>query len=450
MAQANYLSGERAGTHWMRIDTARILKRFFFCERSLLLSMAARLPSIAPIEIKTELPRLIWQNALTADALRERIFELRFPNRLLDIESDALLVTLFDSVKQAPSPGVLLHTVATVLVPALRDAYKAYLNASDALADGPTHRFLGLALGEKSEQIGLLGAWADELLAEQPEQRALADDWAQTLGARLAELGNIGVDATLSTRTLDPLPQAQPYLVPSQPARDARFFQCRFYWPDILDPAFGYGDGVNLQLRSAVSHLNEAWAVETAGLLLDAFADTLPWDWVTDAARWTYDEARHCRMGYERLMSWGFKPDEIPLGTYIYESAAGQDPVYRLGILFFFETLNISKKPKRAELFRQYGDSMSEHDMEFDWADETIHASLGKRWLTALLKARGETAVTPDAVRRHCQELVQAYVETAALDEQAAIVQAANELVGKARARTGAVRLEGKAVDRQF
>ena len=65
---------------------------------------------------------------------------------------------------------------------------------------------------------------------------------------------------------------------------------------------YPYGDGLHLQLRSAVSHLNEVWAVENAGAILEAFADSLGWEYVVDAARWLYDEARHTMMGWTRLL----------------------------------------------------------------------------------------------------------------------------------------------------
>ena len=64
-------------------------------------------------------------------------------------------------------------------------------------------------------------------------------------------------------------------------------------------------------------------------------------------------------MGYERLMAWGLNPAEIPLGTYIYESASGEDPIYRLGMLYFFETKNIRHKPARTQLFHSYGDTLA-------------------------------------------------------------------------------------------
>jgi len=68
----------------MRFDTAQLLKRSFFCERSLLVSMAAWIPAIAPLEMKWGLARFIWQSAETAHALRNRVFELRFPSRMLE------------------------------------------------------------------------------------------------------------------------------------------------------------------------------------------------------------------------------------------------------------------------------------------------------------------------------------------------------------------------------
>jgi len=77
----------------MRFDTAQILKRFFFCERSLLVSQAAWIPAVAPLDIKTGLARFIWQSAETANALRNRVFELRFPSRLLEEEgADGALI----------------------------------------------------------------------------------------------------------------------------------------------------------------------------------------------------------------------------------------------------------------------------------------------------------------------------------------------------------------------
>jgi hypothetical protein len=59
-------------------------------------------------------------------------------------------------------------------------------------------------------------------------------------------------------------------------------------------------------------------------------------------------------------------------------------------MLYFFETKNIGRKPERTAVFKEVGDAASEHDMDFDWADETIHATYGNRWLRALHELNSE------------------------------------------------------------
>lgn len=433
MSQAeNYITARSPRARWMRVDTVQILKRFFFCERSMLVSMSAWLPLIESLEIKTALPRLIWQNAQTANSLRERVFELRFPNRTVEEEGpDRALVGLFGQVRNSPSVSAFLLALGKTLLPALQDAYDEYLATSDFIADGPTHRFLKLALNEKNEQVRSIVRWAEAALAANPADRNAASSWAAAMNTQLAALGGVGVDSSSSHPEAAPLPGSRPYAVPDQPARDPRFWPCRFYWPDIVDASFPYGEGLKLQLRSAISHINEVWAVETGGIILSSFAHVLPWEWINDAARWTYDEARHCQMGWERLTEWELESTRIPLGTYIYEAAAGQDPIYRLGMLYFFETKNIRHKPVRAGLFHTYGDHLSEHDMDFDWADETIHAGYGKRWLGELLRVRGGDPAQSEAVRARCGDLVKACVATATADEIAGITRVANSLIAE-------------------
>ncbi|MGC2185060.1 MAG: DUF455 family protein, partial [Terriglobales bacterium] len=404
---SEFLSSPQPRARWMRFDTAQLLKRFFFCERSLLVSEAAWIPAIAPLDLKTGLARFIWQSAETADALRNRVFELRFPSRLLEEQgADHALIELFGAVRDSPSVPAFLLSIGKVLLPALRDSFQAYLQASDTIADGPTHRFLSLALAEKAEQIKAFEQWGDSALASSPELREGALAWTQAIAKRLSDLGGVGVGPSSSAAASGPVPGARVHAIPDRPARDSRFWPCRFYWPDVVDPAYPYGEGVQLQLRSAISHINEVWAIENGGVMLSAFADLLPWEWIHNSARWTYDESRHCRMGYERLMAWGLDPAEIPLGTYIYESASREDPIYRLGMLYFFETKNIRHKPARAQLFHAYGDAVSEHDMDFDWADETMHAGYGKHWLKELLAVRGQDPAAYDQVRDRCQKLV--------------------------------------------
>jgi len=328
------------------------------------------IPRVAPLEHKAELARTAWESALAGDAMRERVFELRYPSRFLDEQAETFSVE---------SPADLRSLVA-----AIRDEYAAYLEVADELADGPSIRILEPAVRDTGRQLDALA------------------------------------DIELSTE---------------DPARDPRYFASSFYWPDVLDPDYPYGEGVALQLRSAVSHLNEVWAVETAGVILHDLSLELGWEFTRDAARWLYDESRHMLMGKERLERWGFEPAQIPLGGYIYEACAGQDALYRLGMLGYFETKNIGRKRERAQAFHEMGDATSETDMEFDWADETLHAEYGRRWLRQLLEVRDEDPESWPAVLERCERLVAERVARATPEDLDRIRAAADELVAAAQTR---------------
>ncbi|MEP7358404.1 MAG: DUF455 family protein [Anaerolineales bacterium] len=435
-----YLPGLHPRARWMRLDAAALLKRFFFLEQSLVISQAGWLPAIALLDAKIGLPRHLWEDALTAGALRERVLELRFPNRLMEAGEDAPLLALFEAGRNAPSAEAFVLSLARVFKPALLAGCQSYLAQADEIADGPTLRILRQAVRDQTEQIPELAGWADEMLAAAPAQDGAAEAWVAQLQEQFARLGGVSLGPLPPGLKLGELPGAQPFAVAETPARDARFHRGRFYWPDNFDPTFSYGQGIQLQLRSALSHLNEVWAVETAGAMLYALADWLGWEYVLDAARWCYDESRHCRMGYERLREWGFQPAELPLGSYIYDSGRGQDPLYRLGMLSFFETKNIGRKSERIKAFQLYQDAMSQHDMDYDWADETIHAHYGQHWLNHLV-ASGyagaaaldvDNTLDVDAIRARCSELVAATAASATPAERAELRQVAEALLAKA------------------
>src|SRR5262249_27350261 len=192
---SSFLTSSQPRARWMRLDTAQLLKRFFFCERALLTSMAAWIPSVAPLEIKTSLARFVWQSSETAHALRNRVFELRFPSRLLEEEgADRSLIELFCTVKDSPSEAAFLVSAGRVLLPALKDSYQEYLRESDEIADGPTHRFLSVSLAEKEEQIVAFEQWTEGCEVD-------AIKWAEEVATRLAELGGVGVGPASAAAT---------------------------------------------------------------------------------------------------------------------------------------------------------------------------------------------------------------------------------------------------------
>ncbi len=419
----------------MRYDTAVILKRFFFVEESLIRSTAGWVPATAPLLLKTDYAKMIWQDAMTAESMRQRVFELRYPSRLMSKEGEEPLIKLVEESRNAPTALAFFFSLLDVFKPALKNAYATYLQIADGIGDGPSFRFMQVAHQEKETQIEILESYRAEMIGLYPRHEvAEAQAWVEHIQTRLAEMGGIGLNKNelIDAEDIEPLPNRKEFEVAQVPAREAAYPRVRFYWPDIIVDGYPYGEGIHLQVRSAISHINEVWAVEACAAFTYSLSEELGWEFILDATRWTYDESRHCRMGYERLMSWGYEKSEIPLGTYIYDAAKDTDPIHRLGMLYFFETKNINKKPKRAEKFNEYDDKLSEHDMDFDWADETIHAHYGNKWLSKLLTLRQENK-GPKWVRNSCNKLVDDIVADATDEERKEILELAEAMLAKAR-----------------
>jgi hypothetical protein len=392
-----------------RVDTAQVLTRFHYLSRAIALACGGWIAGTPKLETKAALARVAWQHALAGDAFRERVFELRYPNRFLEEGSDAPLIRVYEAAIDAPDPDSFLGGLSYAILPDYATRLGSFLAQTDELDDGPTVRIVQQALRDVEEQAVVLQGHAPG-----------SDPWASALGTGLEKL--------------EP-PAGTPFRLAEDAARDDAYLSSSFYWPDAIVPGYPYGEGVALQVRSAVSHLNEVWAVDTAGAILHGLAPELGWEWIRDAGRWTYDEARHMLMGKRRLEAWGLPAGAIPLGGYIYEACAGQDPLYRLGMLGYFETKNIGRKRERAAAFHAMGDTTSETDMEFDWADETLHAEYGRRWLKDLLEERGEAPDSWPAVLERCEQLVADRVARATDGERARITAAADALVAEATSR---------------
>jgi hypothetical protein len=70
--------------------------------------------------------------------------------------------------------------------------------------------------------------------------------------------------------------------------------------------------------------------------------------------------------------------------------------------------------------------------MEFDWADETLHAEYGRRWLRRLLEVRGQDPESWASVLERCEQLVHERVARATPDDLARIRACADALVEEA------------------
>jgi hypothetical protein len=407
-------------------DAAHILKRYFLLQRELVLMQAGWLPGTANMDLKLALAEFLWQDALIAKDLRQRVLELRFPERLIVPDADEALINWWRTFRDAPDGEAFVVGLFAVLKPALRAAFQAYCDLSDPLDDAPTRRILQHALQDIDEQAA---RW-DSVLADLQDRPAVTQWLADVQRARTEAGADLLIGAPRSAYLA--IEGRTPFQIARYAARDLRYPLLKFAWPDRIDPARGPGEGLQLQVRSAVHHANEIWATEMAAAVLFDLADRASHEFLDDAARWCFDESRHCRMGLARFKSFGYAIDQIPLDTFSYDAGAPLDAVTRLGIIFYFETTYIHTKPQRAKIFYETGDRLSSHDMDYDWADEQIHTHYGSHWLKYFLELEGDSR-TPLQIRDAAEASVWQIRATLTPEDEAATEAIFNQTMARAQ-----------------
>ena len=110
-----------------------------------------------------------------------------------------------------------------------------------------------------------------------------------------------------------------------------------------------------------------------------------PWEFYRDYSRQLWDEARHAMMGTVAFESRGVNWSEIPLNVgFALRLNLHASPADRQVILFAIEqSLMPSDTGKRLErqIAEEAGDALSAHFHDYDWADEVLHAQIGRRQL---------------------------------------------------------------------
>jgi hypothetical protein len=111
-----------------------------------------------------------------------------------------------------------------------------------------------------------------------------------------------------------------------------------------------------------------------------------PWEFHRDYSRQLWDEARHAMMGSVALEARGIDwKREIPLNvSFALRLNLHATPLERQMMLFAIEqSLMPGETGKRLEynIAAESGDELSAHFHDYDWADEVLHAQIGRRAL---------------------------------------------------------------------
>lgn len=401
-ALAGLCSHAAAADAGISVDqTVLRLRRWVYLKSQLVFIFAKHFNPIPEWEIKGAISLHLWQDAEQSAWFRRRITEMRTPPHHLDKTPDPAIAAFMQELEHAGSTMEFLVGIYRVLKPALRAAYQQHLEDAHPIADHPTRRLIKFALEEEEEQIrwGQAAIAAMEHHHSEPEQKNALAAWESHLRAYLAAMGNVnGEDERLDASSLPPPRGEQPKPTGIAPARDARFphvWRSRGVVPDSSQP-------VHERLWWMMNvRLNEMHVSELVATVIADWRDQ-PWEFYHDLARHLWDETRHCMLGEVAFASQGIDITQIPTHIGFAEYPNRElPPPERYAFLWGIEQGLMTKTGKQAEvaLAKAGGDERATVFQDFDWADEVLHASIGRRWLEPHFKTRQAMLAVYDRIR---------------------------------------------------
>ncbi len=378
------LCGVDTATHanWSLDESVRRLLRLHYCLKRLHETLIAHLASEPIYELKTLYSHHAYLFAEQVTLVRRRVSEMRQPPLGLDKVPCPGLEQLMDEILCASCTRDLLFGVYAVALPAVCTACRRLENDAHPLADAPTVRVAKLMHFELTE---VLQAGTDVIEAVRRNDPSFQSERIDYYRSILSAAGDI--DGTESV-DLDAKPErresAQPFQYDSQPQRDERFVDS--YNAGVNPEAFLYDQRFSPRDKTLMMYykrIREIDVPEMMASILFELRDVEPWEFHAEMTRQLWDEARHAMMGEVGFNALGIDWTKIPINfTWSRNLNSQLSARERHGVLFFIEQGLMPRTGKKYEweVGVQSGDPLSALFQDFDWADEVLHAQIGRRW----------------------------------------------------------------------
>jgi hypothetical protein len=327
-----------------------------------------------------------WQSAEHVEWLRRRIMEMRNPAPRLDRppEDDptaAALDLFLDQVDASSTTDELLFAVYDFTYPVLAVAYRDHRQRTNPLVDHPTRRLLRFALLDVEAAI----EWRAAGQGARGVAQETDSEWAEHLRCYLAAAGGIAGDEPIEPVDIT-RHAARTTRHSFHPRRDARFQgQYNFEFPPHVVYAM---PDVPADERNLALLCKRTLEMDVPEMMASFMSERTnePWEFYRDYSRQLWDEARHAMMGSVAFeakgVDWKY---EIPLNvSFSLRLNEHATPLERQMMLYAIEqSLMPGETGKRYEYETAVaaGDALSAHFHDYDWADEVLHAQIGRRML---------------------------------------------------------------------
>lgn len=364
-------------------DCVRRLKRYHYAFKRLHEIFLARLTAEPIYELKMAFSLHAHYCAEHTAALRQRVGEMREPPLGLDLVPDPALEIFFDEIQAAPTTEELLLGIYAQTLPVLKAALERHRADTNPLADAPSVRILKFALVELEEMDAYgsraVAAFEDEI----GKRKARIEQWLALLDDCLAAAGGLDGIATKSSNLPARQHSATPFAYDKIPKRDPRFPDP--YNMGVNAEAFIYDAAQPPEPKVLMMFYKRLREIDVPEMMASIITETKgkPWGYYRDMTRQLWDEARHAMMGEVGFVSLGVDWTKVMVNfTWSLGLNSQLTAKERHGVLYFIEQGLMPKTGKRFEweTAQAAHNALSALFQDYDWADEVLHARVGRDW----------------------------------------------------------------------
>jgi hypothetical protein len=376
------------------------LKRFHYTLWRLHQIMIAHIAEEPRYELKMAFSHHGFLAAENDTNFRTRIGEMREPPLGLEALPHPALGVFFDEILATPSSAERVIGLYEKAFPALRTALQNYLKESHPLADAPSIRLCRLALVDLED----ICDYGEQVVAAlvPDELRTESAQWISLLDVCLAAAGGLDGSAK-SSAGAEPLRHysSQPFVYAGEPRRDERF-------PDPFNmgvnaEAFLYDETKPAEAKVLMMFYKRLREIDVPEMMSSIITETKgkPWSYHRDMTRQLWDEARHAMMGETGFVSLGIDWSQLVMVNFTWSRCLNLEltPKERHAVLYFIEQGLMPKTGKRHEweVSRESNNPLATTFQDFDWADEVLHARIGRDWYVADMPSASEAIAYGDA-----------------------------------------------------
>jgi hypothetical protein len=357
------------------------LKRYHYAFKRLHQILIARLTSEPVYELKMAFSLHAHLCAEHVAALRTRVGEMREPPLGLELVPHPALEIFFDEILAAPTTEELLLGVYEKAIPALKQALERHLADTNRLVDHPSVRLCRFALMELDDMLNF-GQRAIAQLVD-AARREKAKPWLALLDDCLANAGALHGADPASKKELARQYSAKPFVYDPVPRRDERFPDP--YNMGVNAEVFLYDEKFAAPPKTLMMFYKRLREIDVPEMMASIITQTpnKPWAYYRDMTRQLWDEARHAMMGEVGFIKAGVDWRKVMVNfTWSLALNTQLKPLERHAVLYFIEQGLMPKNGKRFEweVGQASGNPLAALFQDYDWADEVLHARVGRDW----------------------------------------------------------------------